>query len=117
MSKRITIFIFTCFFSFLCNGAESNVAEIKSFLVGKLPTKLRSLRPGKTKYSEMKKIMGAPDKKNNSLHLYKLSYKKYDTTISIENNIGAYLIFQFKPGTLTLEDLKKWVSKKDSNLS
>jgi len=85
---------------------------LKEYLYNSLPTKLKNIVPGISTDKDLYKIVGAPLKKTDGVFFYKISHKKYDTTICVRNGIVEYLIYQYKLDTLFLEDLKKWISNK-----
>jgi len=85
---------------------------IKDYLYNTLPIKLKKIVPGTSTDKDLYRIVGVPLKKTDGIFFYKTGHKKYDTTIGVRSGIVEYLIYQYRPGALFLEDLKKWIPKK-----
>ena len=113
MLQKLVIIFLCNLFSLASLGELDDRQELVNYLRSALPLKLRSIFPGFSKLSDVKKVLGIPKKKRQNLYFYELGHRKYDTTVSIKNKIVDYIVYQFKTDSLIkLSDLSKWISQK-----
>lgn len=80
----------------------------------KIPAKLRMIQPGKTSIEEAIRLLGKPEKDGSGRILfYRLSHRRFDTTIGTEAGKIVYVMYSFPSKGLLLNDLKEWISNKE----
>ena len=92
-------------------SSVSTIQETASAFIPFLPEPLSSVKVGDS-IEKVIQIMGEPAKIDSEKnHFYELSGKKYDTTIGITDEKVSYIIYSPPTGSLTLQDLKPYISK------
>ena len=91
--------------------------ENSSAFIQFLPEPLSALEVGDS-IKKMVQIMGEPAKIDSEQnYFYELSGKKYDTTVGTAQGRVSYIIYSPPAGSLTLQDLKPYISPQTLHLA